>query len=256
MSLFRSGFLLTTLFLSACSMPIFEQFKTSNSKDVEPSQIEEIRIELDEETSNLVEVAQNQASAESTKDALSNAQHQYELQKQLAESNYTELTDRTGNADALPRISTIDTTSSEDLNATTQTLRNYTSKTNTDIALLNSRVIERQKTALKGDLVRIFLSETTVIHNDSIFKPQSLVGQWVRGESRVIRLKDNFLFDDPRSEDLQITFSESYQLVVNGEIVATVNPNREKNTTKFEVLTQNALGTIVGKLDYRIEENK
>jgi len=35
-----------------------------------------------------------------------------------------------------------------------------------------------------------------------------------------------------------------------------VNPNREKNTTKFEVLTQNALGTIVGKLDYRIEENK
>ncbi len=254
MFLFRFGILLATLLLSACSLPIFEQFKTSDSKDVEPSQIEEIRIELEKDTSNLVEVTQDEATNSVSENTLENAQNQYKVQRKLAETNYAELSYRTGKADALPRLSTINIDDTKDLDSATQALRNYTSKTDTQIALLNSRVINRQQSAAKGDLVRIFLSDTTVIHNDSIFKPQSLVGQWVRGESRVIRLKDNFLFDDPRSEDLKITFSESYQLLVNGKVVATVNPNREKSSAKFEVLTQNASGTIVGKLDYRIEQ--
>ena len=104
-------------------------------------------------------------------------------------------------------------------------------------------------------LIQVFLSKATVSHGTTKFDAQPLVGQWLRGESRVIRLKENILFENPLSEDMTIAFSEKYQLVVTGEIISTVNPNREKNSASFDVSTPNNQGRIVGKIEYRIVAN-
>jgi len=240
MSLFRTGLLLATLMLSACSMPILDQYLKPQTED-------KVASTSAESTKNIETL-----KTESFKDI----ETQYNTQKALAESNYTELKKRVGTADVPPKTTISADQSTKEIESTMQRIRSYTSKTNTDIASLDSRVADRQKMAVKGDLIRIFLSEATVTHDDSTYKAQPLVGEWVRGETRVIRLKDNILFESPRSEDLLITFSETYQLIVNEEVIATVNPNKEKNSANFSVNTQNNSGSIIGTLDYRISSKK
>ncbi|WP_418138690.1 hypothetical protein AB8616_01285 [Marinomonas sp. RS-M-Aa-14] len=166
------------------------------------------------------------------------------------------LKSRVGEATEQPSLRPIEQLNSKELNAAIQALRTYISKTSTELASLNARVNERQKTMARGDTIQIFLSEATVSHDNATFKAQPLVGQWVRGESRVIRLKDNILFESPMSEDLQVTFSETYQLIINGEVISIINPNKTKNSASFDVSTHNNTGKIIGKLDYRIVDNK
>ncbi|ETX11404.1 hypothetical protein MUS1_10985 [Marinomonas ushuaiensis DSM 15871] len=247
MFILRTGLLLATLLLSACSMPILESFNLDKTEEpaIKNTQTAEIT-DVSEQTIS-EEVVAEKAISES--DKLNKERlEQLETQKKLAEANYAELKKRVGKTDELPATNI----ESANIDSLVQRLRSYTSKTNTDIALLNARVNERQKLATKGNLIRIFLSEATITHQDSLFKAQPLVGQWVRGETRVIRLKENILFENPKSEDLQVTFAENYQLIVNDKVVGTINPNKEKNDASFTVSTQDSLGSIVGKLDYRV----
>lgn len=242
MPLFRSGLLLATLFLSACSMPIFQE---SQSTTTEKS--------ISNDT-----IAEQKTQAEDTVAVISNDQllEQLDAQKKLATNNFSELKNRVGSAPDMPKSWVAKESDSKDIRSDIQQFRTYVSKTNTELAVLNARVDDRQKLAVKGDLIQIFLSDATITHNDVTFKAQPLVGQWVRGESRVIRLKDNILFENPKSEDLHITFSETYQLVVNNRIIATVNPHKEKNSASFNVTTFDDAGSIVGKLDYRVIGSK
>ena len=242
MATFRTGLLLATLLLSACSMPILQE---SQPAQTEKTMTQDITAEKSTATQNdqaekntpaTDNTAKQGSSAEAVATVENNDQliEQFKAQKQLANTNFTELKNRIGNAPALT----------------------YISKTNTDLAVLNARVDDRQNLAVDGDLIQIFLSEAIVTHNRNKFKAQPLVGQWVRGESRVIRLKDSILFENPKSEDLHITFSETYQLVVNNQTIATVNPHKEKNSASFSVSTHDNQGSIVGKLDYRIVIDK
>jgi len=260
MPIFRTGLLLATLLLSACSMPILQESQPTKTEKtiIQDSTVEDTTSTETGKTVNQDNTAEHSSSSEDVVKVAANDQliEQFDTQRQLALTNFVELKNRAGNAPELPRSLPIDKLNSKEIHSGIQQLRTYISKTNTDLAVLNARVDDRQKLASNGDLIQIFLSEATVTHNNNKFKAQPLVGQWVRGESRVIRLKDNILFENPKSEDLHITFSETYQLVVNNRVIATVNPHKEKNSASFNVLTQDDKGAIVGKLDYRIVDNK
>lgn len=259
---FRAGLLLATLLLSACSMPIFKDLQDKQTENTtSPNTVSAEQTTPSKPTVSNTETVETSVVIDSNE--VSNAKtsngdlaEQLAAQKELAKTNYSELKNRVGNAPELPRTLTTEPSNQKEISAFIQQLRSYISKTNTAIALLNARVEDREKVAMNGDLIRVFLSEATVTHGKTTFKAQPLVGQWVRGESRVIRLKDNFLFENPKSEDLHITFSESYQLVVNGEVISTINPNKEKNNASFNVSTETKSGNIVGKLDYRIIDKK
>lgn len=264
MATFRTGLLLATLLLSACSMPILQE---SQPAQTEKTMTQDITAEKSTATQNdqaekntpaTDNTAKQGSSAEAAATVENNDQliEQFKAQKQLANTNFTELKNRIGNAPALPRLMAVEQLNKKEISSATQQLRTYISKTNTDLAVLNARVDDRQNLAVDGDLIQIFLSEAIVTHNRNKFKAQPLVGQWVRGESRVIRLKDSILFENPKSEDLHITFSETYQLVVNNQTIATVNPHKEKNSASFSVSTHDNQGSIVGKLDYRIVIDK
>ena len=264
MPTFRTGLLLASLLLSACSMPISQE---SHPTQTEKTITQDIATEKSTSTKNDIaeriapvtdDTAKQSTSAEAAAVVENNDQliEQFKAQKQLANTNFTELKNRIGNAPALPRLMAVEQLNKKEISSATQQLRTYISKTNTDLAVLNARVDDRQNLAVDGDLIQIFLSEAIVTHNRNKFKAQPLVGQWVRGESRVIRLKDSILFENPKSEDLHITFSETYQLVVNNQTIATVNPHKEKNSASFSVSTHDNQGSIVGKLDYRIVIDK
>ena len=272
MSLFRTGLLFATLLLSACSMPIIDSLHSSKTDSLKqqttpeqttPEQTTPKQTVQEQTTSELDDllIPNIKGKTEKPIGVIKNNSYketlaQYNDQKALAEANYEELKNRTGKADSLPKLLINKETNEKKLDSFIQQLRSYTSKTNTSIAQLNARVTDRQDIAINGDLVRIFLPETIVTYKNREFHAQPLIGQWVRGEARTIRLKDNILFENPKSEDLTITFSETYQLIVNGQVIATVNPNKEKSSASFDVSTQDSSGKIVGKLDYRIENNK
>lgn len=255
MSLLRSGLLLATLLLSACSMPILDNAPSDTSLETDPSQQDTKAESID------ILIPNMQGQDEPLADSISSPSQdellsRYYEQKKLAEANYEELYSRSGDADSLPNHFINQNTNAESVDNAIQELRSYTSKTNTEIAKLNARVLDRQTMAIYGDLIRIFLSEANIDHEKQEFKAQPLVGQWVRGENRVIRLKDHIFFENPKSEDLVITFSEKYQLIVNQQVIAIINPNREKNSISFNVPTQDSLGKIIGQLEYRIEGSK
>lgn len=257
MSIFRTGLLLATLVISACSMPILQ--------DLPPKKTEKSIPQEQKANADAATLANNTQIKDNKKPNLNGATdsapkntlvEQLKAQKQVATKNYTELKSRVGEATEQPSLRPIEQLNSKELNAAIQALRTYISKTSTELASLNARVNERQKIMARGDTIQIFLSEATVSHDNATFKAQPLVGQWVRGESRVIRLKDNILFESPMSEDLQVTFSETYQLIINGEVISIINPNKTKNSASFDVSTHNNTGKIIGKLDYRIVDNK
>jgi hypothetical protein len=264
MPTFRTGLLLATLFLSACSMPILQDLqqdkpetavRKNNQSEPIPTTKTEIPVEKINDGSQ--SKTHSQKNNDSHNVSLNNDRiEQFNDQKRLANANFAELKNRTGKAAEMPKAVAPEQLNAKELNTAIQQLRTYISKTNTEIASLNARVNDRQKVMMNGDIIQIFLSEATVSHDKVTFKAQPLVGQWVRGESRVIRLKDNILFESPMSEDLNITFSEAYQLVINGKVISTINPNKEKNNASFNVSTHNNSGNIIGKLDYRIVNSK
>lgn len=270
MSTFRNGLLLATLFLSACSMPILQDLNTEKAEQkpvknisvAESATVQTATPQTDtlDTTSNTKNDLTQPSDTDFTKSVTDTAHNQallmqFNAQKQLANQAFIELKHRTGTTADVPSFSAVETLSANALNTAIDQLTSYTNNTNQTLAALNKQASERQNLIMNGDLIQVFLSKATVSHGTTKFEAQPLVGQWLRGESRVIRLKDNILFENPLSEDMTITFSEKYQLVVNGEIISTVNPNREKNSASFDVSTPNNQGRIIGKIEYRIVAN-
>ena len=263
MSTFRNGLLLAALFLSACSMPISQDLSTEKAEQ-HPTQ----NTPVDDSSKVHADTLNTTTEAKITipSDAnvtrkVSDIVHdqtllaQFNTQKQLANQAFIELKHRTGSAEKVPSFPPVETLTGDTLINSIDQLTRYTNNTNQTLAALDKQASERQNIIMNGDLIQVFLSKATVSHGTTKFDAQPLVGQWLRGESRVIRLKENILFENPLSEDMTITFSEKYQLVVNGEIISTVNPNREKNSASFDVSTPNNQGRIVGKIEYRIVAN-
>lgn len=263
MSTFRNGLLLATLFLSACSMPILqdlntekvEQHPTRNTSVDDSAKAHEDALNTSAETKSTIPSDANVTRKVSDMAHDQTLLAQFNTQKQLANQAFIELKHRTGSAEKVPSFPPAETLAENTLSNAIDQLTKYTNSTNQTLAALNKQASERQNIIMNGDLIQVFLSKATVSHGTTKFEAQPLVGQWLRGESRVIRLKDNILFENPLSEDMTITFSEKYQLVVNGEIISTVNPNREKNSASFDVSTPNNQGRIVGKIEYRIVAN-
>lgn len=263
MSTFRNGLLLATLFLSACSMPILqdlntekvEQHPTRNTSADDSAKVHADALNTTAETKSTIPSDANVTRKVSDMAHDQTLLAQFNTQKQLANQAFIELKHRTGSAEKVPSFPPAETLAENTLNNAIDQLTKYTNNTNQTLAALNKQASERQNIIMNGDLIQVFLSKATVSHGTTKFEAQPLVGQWLRGESRVIRLKDNILFENPLSENMTITFSEKYQLVVNGEIISTVNPNREKNSASFDVSTPNNQGRIVGKIEYRIVAN-
>ncbi|MEL0622197.1 hypothetical protein V6238_03735 [Marinomonas arenicola] len=236
MSLFRAGFLLLPLFISACSLPILH--KTT------PSETEQTTHQA---SSKEQAVTSSQTSGERSQALLKTLD---EEMKQAA-AHHSELLARSGTAPSIPSIDKESMTTQLLTSEAIQQLRAYNRQTSEQLMAIDSRVEQRKKAALPGDIIQILVSKTNITLADSSFVTQPLIGQWVRGESRVIRLKDGLLFDAQHSEDLRITYSESYQLLVNDKVISIVNPNNEKSHATFDVDTSENNGTIIGSLDYR-----
>lgn len=236
MSLFRAGFLLLPLFISACSLPVLH--KTT------PSPTEQTTTQS---SSNEQQVTTSQANTSPSAELKNSLNEQIKL----ASLHHSELQARAGMAPSLPKINKDEVLTQTASVEAIQQLRDYNSQVNEQLSAIDNRVEQRKKAALPGDIIQILVSKTNITLAEAKFVSQPLIGQWVRGESRVIRLKDGLLFDAQHSEDLRITYSESYQLLVNGKIISIVNPNKEKSHATFNVDTTENSGTIVGALDYR-----
>lgn len=252
MSTFRNGLLLATLFLSACSMPILQDV---SSDDTEKPVIEHA---IPAETTTILPSKIKDATAGDDKTSVADLAKiqtllvQYNSKKYQASLAYNELKDRMGKAAELPSFPPPESLTASDLSSAIDQLTLYTHNINQALTLLNERTSDRHTSIARGDLIQILISKATVSDAATAFEAQPVVGQWLRGERRTIRLRDNILFEKPLSEELTVTFSERYQLVINGQIISTVNPNRDKNSVRFDVFTPNSQGRISGQLDYRI----
>ncbi|MBJ7537351.1 hypothetical protein [Marinomonas transparens] len=251
MSLFRSGLWLATLILSACSLPMVQNSQTK--QDIAISK--EAAVPNDLAVSSKV-VADKKVEPDTPLVAPNvslDLLKKRDSQRLLANQHYMELKQRIGDAFKPPKQQT---TASTGTDKAVEQLESYNNKASAEIDALNARVAERRNMALRGDLIQIFLSDTKISHSNTQFNAQPLVGQWIRGESRDIRLKDKLLFESTQSEDLNITYSESYQLLINGQAIASINPKKDKNSATFDVQTKEKPGTVAGKLDYRVINKK
>ena len=232
MSLFRAGLLLLPLFISACSAPTLQQ--TTSAK-----------------TEQSISKQQDTTIASQQVNVPINLENTLDEQIELAKLQYAELNSRSGVEPNMPYIDKEALITKQATIDTIQKLRTYNNQVHRQLTAIDERVEQRKKNGAPGDTIQILVSKTKVAMKDSTFKTQPLIGQWVRGESRIIRLKDSLLFNVQHSEDLLITYSESYQLLVNNKIISIIDPNKSKNHASFNVETTENDGSISGTLDYR-----
>lgn len=247
MSLFRIGLLLLPLLLSACSGPVFHtglgetaQETTSDNSDI-----------LIPNTNTNTNTKQANLPSASTK-VSSKLLEQLKEEDKLAHKQHNELNIRIGSAPQIPTLTQEDKDSATALKKAIQTLQDYNQQLANALSTLNTRVLERQQSDTTDDKVQIFLSNTNVTQNGAQFTAQPVVGQWVRGESRSVRLKDTILFETQQSEELKITYSENYQLIINDQVIGTINPQREKNSSSFKIQDKQKNTVVTGQIDYRI----
>ncbi|MCZ2720620.1 hypothetical protein O1D97_02915 [Marinomonas sp. 15G1-11] len=119
--------------------------------------------------------------------------------------------------------------------------------------LLKKRIEERKINPKKADLIQVYVSETTVAHSDQTYKTLPLVGEWTRGESRTINVKDQQLFNSQSSEKISISFTENYNLLINGQAVLLVDPSRLKKQADFQVSNIDRNAIITGQIDYKLK---
>lgn len=251
MSLFRVGLLLLPLLLSACSSPIFQKTtpkqgeQTTEIKAVKPNNTAD---KVETKDTNTADTAAVVSDHKEQKEKLSNL-------LQSAKQQYDDLKIRSGEAPLIPSINMSELNSNKALESAIQSIRAYNSNIAAKLAGLDSLVEKRKAAPEKGDMLKIFIHKANIRIASSNFTTQPLIGQWVRGESRVVRLKDSLLFDTKHSEDIKVTYSNSYQILVNDQVISVVNPYREKNTAPFDVDATEKNGNIEGELDYTIITN-
>ncbi|MEO9655118.1 hypothetical protein [Marinomonas sp.] len=263
---YRFGLLLLTLLLAACSTPSSQQ--STNQADHSTSgsftentqtDVDDTKVVLPTTEADHIHTTPSQINPDNliTTPALlvdKKLISEMNTEHQLAVENHQTLLHAMGpeKAPELPRNLTTEQLTDSLVQQKILELQTFNSQAKATLGALTERAKQRKSSEVKGDHVQIFFSEISIQHPDNGFNAQPLVGQWVRGEQRSIRLNNNFLIDPPLSETLSVTFSESYQVLLNGQLIVSIDPNREKSDASFTVNTVDQQGQVTGKLGYRI----
>ncbi|MBJ7550019.1 hypothetical protein [Marinomonas ostreistagni] len=254
MRILRTSFIVLPLLLSACS---FTTTTTSTSSQQLPEQ------EPSSETTKTEEVVTTEQVDLSTKnldakpqvtEELSQDELMSQLQKldQLAQQNVEELETRLGHSIEKLELPLNSNQARTELQATVNQYESFNTMLTKEIIELDKRVENRRDHPSNGDILQLHLSAIN-IKKEKSFKAPALVGNWVRGESRVVKLTENFLVENAVSEPLNVTFTESYQIIINGKLIGTFAPTRSKYELEFDAPTADSSGTVSGTLKIRLE---
>jgi len=134
-----------------------------------------------------------------------------------------------------------------------QHLQNLAAAIQREQAQLEKRIETRKLSPNKADLIQVYLSEATVAQGNHSYQTMPLVGEWTRGESRMINIKDKELFNSDSSEKIAISFTEGYQLLINGQSVINVDAKTNKKEANFNVSNDKKSAIITGKIDYKLK---
>ena len=248
MRIMRAYIMLLPLVLAACSLPTKQSSPTSANPEPKPDTI------VIPPISNKVEPTQPKVAKEPKETVSQDLKQTLSTQQKLAAQNIGELENRVGTALPSPDQQAVGSDSSEQVRQRISNLEAFNASLTQKIFELDQRVEHRRQSPEHGDMLKVFLSDLAVSH-DRTFKAQPLVGHWVRGESRAVRLNENLLAANSNSEPLRLTFSERYQVLVNDELIGSFGPNRSKYEVDFEAPTVDGEGTISGTLTIRIPSN-
>ncbi|MGR0278468.1 hypothetical protein ACUM5Y_05375 [Marinomonas dokdonensis] len=263
---YRLGLLLLTLLLGACSTSPLHQSTNQADQSTSDSLTENTQTdggdtelalpttETDHEHTTPSQINPDNLITSPTLLVDKKLISEMNTEHQLALENYQTLLHVMGpeKAPELPRSLTTEQLTDNLVKQKTLELQAYNQQAEATLASQAERAKQRKSSVMKGDHVQIFFSEISIQHPDNGFNAQPLVGQWVRGEQRSIRLNNNFLIEPPLSETLSVTFSEDYQVLLNGQLIVSINPNQEKNDASFTIKTADQQGQVTGKLGYRI----
>lgn len=243
MRILRTGFVLLPLLLAACSLPTkpISSDSTATEPTASPNTTADASKSVVKEALEATTLSNDELLAK------------YQSLKTLTLQNVQELEARLGTSLPKQSLSIPSTSDLGMLKSKVSELEAYTTKLTNEIVELDKRVEQRRETPMKGDLLQIHLSNLKVIQKPS-FAAQPLVGNWVRGESRVVRLKENFLMENSTSEPLNLTFTETYQIIINNKLIGTFGPNRSKYELDFDAPTSDNNGHVSGTLKIRIPQ--
>lgn len=246
MRIFRTGFVLLPLLLAACSLPTKPTSSDSTTNEV--GLLNETKVK------QTIEPKSDQGN-DTDSPELSNEEllAQYKSLQTIALQNTEELETRLGQAISKKSLSIPTTNDIGLLKSKVSELQDYTSDLTSQIVALDKRVLERRDTPQKGDVLQLHLSDLEV-ESKTDFKAQPLVGNWIRGESRMVRLNENFLMENATSEPLNLTYTETYQIIINQKLIGTFGPNRSKYELEFDAPTADQKGQIVGTLKIRVPD--
>lgn len=249
MRILRTGFVLLPLLLAACSLPT----KPTSSASIpsEPDTIDSSQNSNDAEV--VTEEPVVTKALETTQLSKEELLAKYKSLQTLAMQNIQELETRLGHPLNETSLSIPSTDDVAMLKSKVAELSSYTSNLTNQIVELDKRVEQRRESPSKGDLLQVHLSNLEVTEPTS-FNAQPLVGNWIRGESRVVRLKENFLMENSTSEPLNMTFTETYQIIINDKLIGTFGPNRSIYELDFDAPTVDNNGKIAGSLKIRIPQ--
>lgn len=252
MRILRTSFVLFPLLLSACSLPT-----TSTPSSVPVSEPVSVDTQIEEPAAPHDATPEKQTSDVKESEHINKATDeelltQYKNLQLLAQQNIEELEQRLGRTISPKELSVPSINDSALLASKVEELKSYTSDLTSQIVALDKRVNQRREHPSKGDVLQLHLSSVEVT-KDRAFKAPSLVGNWVRGESRIIKLTENFLVENAMSEPLSITFTESYQIIINQKLIGTFAPTRNKYELEFDAPTSDNSGQVTGTLKIRLE---
>ncbi|GAB3481895.1 hypothetical protein [Marinomonas epiphytica] len=254
----RLGLLLFTLFLSGCSLITSEPHTAHkpNQEDAQPIVATEISKNTNHNDAVTEDTPKQQTSIQDpvfTESSLTSSQSEQlqELREKAQESHFI-LTQILGSdyAQAPPSASIF--INQDNFQTQLEALQNYQDNVEGDLKALELRTELRKNKPILGDKIQLFIENAEVEHPDNLFQAQSIIGQWIRGASREIRLTNNFLIEDPKSEIIHISFNEAYQIVLNGQAVSVVDPNKEEGQGLFRINTIDNIGHISGQFTYRL----
>lgn len=256
MRLSRAGFLMLPLLLAACSLPVKQT--TSPSTPIEQAVKTEPNNAADQNTKTQANASANEETTdkETTQEA-NTPSHQelieeFDAIRTIANQNIAELKTRSGAVPEKPSIMISDRYNREALMRKIEEVKNYNQALINELDALNARVEQRRQHPQFGDVIQVYLSDLKV-DSDKDFNAQPLIGNWVRGESRVVRLNENMLIENSTTEPMRLTFTEAYQIVINGTLVGTFGPNNAKYEMSFKASTADLKGSIEGALATRAQ---
>lgn len=255
MRISRAGFLLLPLLLAACSLPIqkTDSVPTTQTEQAAPVTKNDSK-QQPSNTNEISEAAVDETASEAKEEQVSHLDliKEFDEIRTIANQNIAELKTRSGAVPEKPSIMISDRYNREALLGKIEEVKAYNQVLISELDALNKRVEARRLRPQFGDVIQVYLSDLKVVGEES-FNAQPLIGNWVRGESRVVRLNENMLMENSTTEPMRLTFTESYQIVINGTLVGTFGPNNSRYEMSFDASTADLQGNIEGSLATRIQ---